>query len=1317
MKSAKTRQLGYSRSSLSAQRQRDKLQPSRVHEYFENSVDLSPDRIALTCESESLSYAELEARANKLAHYLRRLGVRPGDRVGLLLDRSINLYVGLLAIFKSGGAFVPLDPALPQDRLAFIIDDADLGYVITKQADVTNSSSWNTQWVKLETVQEAISAESSARPNRLGDADDISYIIYTSGTTGRPKGVPINHQNICNFMESCLPIYDVRADDNVYQGMTLTFDFSIEEVWPTFAAGARLVAGPSDHRKLGSELGEFLIEHNITVMACVPTLLATIDRDVPSLRTLLVGGEACPAELVNRWYKPGRRMLNTYGPTETTVTATWTELMPGEPITIGIPLPSYSVHIFDDHVCQLSDGEIGEICIGGPSVAVGYLNRPELTDDRFVNDPFSDRPGARLYRTGDRGRCLPNGEIEYLGRGDTQVKIRGYRIELGEIESVLREDFAVSDALVAARSSEGGVTELAAYITLHEQGEGEPETLRQRLAEVVQKRLPSYMQPSYLEILESLPMLPSGKADRSKLPAPVGPRFVMPILGEYQAPQNGVESQIATVWSRVFGIDRVSVTADFFNELGGHSLFAANVISKLRETQNFSSLSIADLYIHPTIRELANHLATTSASSFEQVTKSSRRQYSTRRVWSAGVAQVGLLYLVFMLTSWPAILLVKSSVSSTLVAILISALATMLNAILLPIIFRGIGLGRLKPGKYPLWGPTFCRFWIYRKVLALAPLDYLAGSPLMSLYARWLGAKIGNNTHIGTSRIQWPGLIEIGDETSIGYGVDLEPFIVEDGWLIIKPIKIGSRVFIGTNAVIAPGAVIEDDAVVLEQSLVSFCQRIPASETWAGSPSRRVDDDVSLKEMSARSISGRLTWTLMLSYLAGFVMLDGLTLASLAPGLVLLYELAAIDLRLAILAAPFAGLLFVLTVCTIVIVGKRIAVPELGVGYYPAYSSIGLRKWISDKFMHLSLTLTNSLYATIYTTRWLRLLGAKVGDRAEISTVSNIDPDLLTVGTESFVADLAVLGAARYHRGQVSFGLTEIGSRTFIGNTALVPGSKKVPDGCLIGVQSVPPVTAMGEGTSWLGSPALFLPRRQASQKFDDSVTFRPSRKMILARALIEFFRVVMPSALTYLGILLAMQLLGTLASVSTGRLLITLPILMFALALVVTSLVIAMKWLVVGRYRARVEPMWSFFVWRTEFVTALYENVAVPYLLRWLTGTPLLALIMRSFGASIGNRAYIDTTFMTEFDLVHVGDDTMIGDFTSLQTHLFEDRVMKMSTVVVRTGASIGSRSVILYDSEVSVEAKLDPLSLVMKGENLPELTHWRGIPAERIS
>jgi non-ribosomal peptide synthetase-like protein len=380
-------------------------------------------------------------------------------------------------------------------------------------------------------------------------------------------------------------------------------------------------------------------------------------------------------------------------------------------------------------------------------------------------------------------------------------------------------------------------------------------------------------------------------------------------------------------------------------------------------------------------------------------------------------------------------------------------------------------------------------------------------------------------------------------------------------------------------------------------------------------------------------------------------------------------------------------------------------------------STFGLRKWFADKLLQMSLAATNSMYATLYTVPWLRLLGAKVGRRSEVSTAAQLDPDLLTLGTESFIADMAAVGSASYRNGYVALGRTEVGNRSFVGNAALLRSGTTMGESALVGVHSMAPVDGVPHGTDWLGSPAIRLPRRQESESFADELIYSPTWWRVFERYVIEYFRIVLPST-----ILAATAIGGTLlaaAAAQQGRHLAALllaPLIVLAAGFATVLTVAALKWLVVGRYRPRVEPLWSRFVRRSELITALYETAAVPGLLVWLTGTPWMGPMLRLFGVRVGKRTCISTTFITEFDLVHIGDDVAVGSNTSLQSHLFEDRVMKMSTIDLEPGVSVGSRTVVLYDTRVCAGTAIDPLSLVMKGEELPADTRWRGIPSRAV-
>ncbi|WP_327241336.1 Pls/PosA family non-ribosomal peptide synthetase [Streptomyces sp. NBC_01320] len=1314
-----------------------------LNECFERACDRGPECTAVECGAERLSYAELDRQANRLARLLLARGVGPGDGVGILLDRSLDSYVALLGVIKSGASYVPLDPAFPADRLEFIVRDAGLRDFVTSSSLSDRTLHLPCAVLEVDRVVDRLAALPAGRPGVEIAPSSPCYVIYTSGTTGRPKGVVVSHASIVNFLRVVTPFYRVTGRDRVYQGLSIAFDFALEEIWPAWIAGATLVAGPAGGRIAGPDLTAFLAERGITVLCCVPTLLATLEPELPRLRTLLLSGEACPADLVRRWWRPNVRILNAYGPTETTVTASCSEPVPHRPVTIGAPLPTYRLYILDESLRAVPTGEPGEICIGGPGVAIGYVNRPALTAERFVPNPVArDRAAApRVYRTGDRGRRTTTGEIEYLGRVDTQVKIRGYRIELAEIEEVLREDDAVENAVVTPLERDGSAQDLVGYVTLAAAPDTVSEAdLRERLRIRLQGRLPGYMVPAHLEVLSAFPLLAADKVDRAALPAPISPPLTRRSRPR-AAPATPLEQRLAGLWSDVLGCDGISVTEDFFCDLGGHSMTAARLVSRMRQDPQLRDVAMGDLYAHPTLRGLAScieALATEPQAGPPATTEAAPAplNHSTTRVMVCGVAQLAGLYAWLFLPGLAMTVLFyrlfrsghtrvpasTAGVLDHLVRLPVPAITLLeigwlaITLLVLPLPVSRLLMAGVGPGRYPLWGVTYWRFWMQSKVLALTPLRLLAGSPLLAVCLRLLGAQIGSHCHL-QAMLAPPSLLRIGAGTSIGYGARLQTYTVESGRLRLGTIRIGSGCFVGTNSVVLPGAVIGDGASVGEQSLVPEDCVVPPGEHWAGSPATRQDTvPALLRDLEARADHEPWPARVLAGYGAGalLLVLGPMVIFGSASALVE-YTAWRYGLVWALAAAAAAGPLVPLATCLFALVTKRIVMPAAPhAGIHHERSAFGVRKWISDGLMLISLTMTQALYSTLYLVPFLRAMGARTGRWAEVATVNFVDPDMLVVGEGSFLADVSVVGPAIFHRGRIALAPAQIGRRSFVGNGALVPGSCRLGDNSLLGVHSLAPTRPMDPETTWLGSPAIFLPRREASQAFPAKLTYTPSRGLVAARLAIEYFRITLPatvSALSVLGVLFAA--LHMVGSLSPAVVVILGPALLLGAGLGCTVAAVAVKWAVVGPYRPRVEPLWSIWVRRTELVTGLYENLVVPVMVSLLTGTPWMGTVMRMFGARIGRRVWIATTFMTEFDLVHVGDDAAVGEFTSLQTHLFEDRVMKMDRVTVDDGASIGLRSVVLYDARVGAGARLDALSLVMKGECLPDGTRWRGIPA----
>ncbi|MCX7192237.1 MAG: amino acid adenylation domain-containing protein [Proteobacteria bacterium] len=1301
----------------------------QVQQFFEVSADRYPDRLCVVSNGISYSYADLERDSNKLANYLlNQQHIRVGERIGILLSPSYQSYVCILATLKANATFVPMDRSFPAERIQFICDDAEVKVLLTESAlrHLTRHLS-GMKILEIDSQHEALEHESADRPKGVSDAARLCYIIYTSGTTGKPKGVAINHGNYCNYLTVVPSIYGIRQDDRVYQGLTIAFDFSFDEIFPTFIAGAVLVTGsvdPSD--RVGAGLAAFLAQQRITVFHSVPTLLATIDQDMPLLATIFLGGETCPRDLAQRWLKPNRRIFNTYGPTETTITASWVQLSPDKPVTIGKPLPTYRIDVRDEQLQLRKPGEPGEICIAGPCVAQGYINRPDQTELRFVNDP--DQPDIRMYRTGDLGRIGENGEIEFMGRIDTQVKIRGYRIELAEIESVLLDDPDVANVLVnpwQGKRSED-VVELVAYLIAREGtviDQSKNESLYRRLCQ----KLPKYMVPAYIEWLLEFPTLPSGKADRAQLPGPLSRRLAT-LSGVIEYAADECEEKIASVWGEAFGADAVCVNAHFFNDLGGHSLFAARVVSGLREVPGFEQLSIRDLYANPTVRQLAvfvSDKAKLPQHGIHETRLESMRLASNKQVWLAGIIQTAALFVLSALLSAPFIAYVQmkslpTTFAGSLELVGVSVGLLFMMSLALPIAVKWAVIGRFKPGRYPLWGAYFLRFWLVQKVLHLVPWHLLCASLLVNGYLRLLGCSIGRGCHIGTQ--YFPGLVTLGDEVNIGYNVELTPYEISGGWLILTPIHLANGTFVGNGSVIDHGVRMKEGSGVGEQSMVPFRTTLPERTYWEGSPvCAQTSRPAALLQTSAARAS-ESTWNIGLWTLATAVsvpMLYVLPLIATIPALWPIFAgIKGYGVTGFCAALIPAGLIYVLVNCTLLAFIKWLIEPKLAEGVYAVHSQQGFRKWFVDRLMAISLMVNNSLYATLYTKFWLRALGVKVGHSAEVSTLSFFDPSLLTLEDECFVADMASLGAATFHNGWFVIRPTRIGHRAFVGNGSLVPSGGVMEEGTLLGVMSKPNGERIEAGTSWLGAPAIFLPRRQIIEGFGEEKTFNPSKAMVAQRLFVEFFRVVLPSALFLGGLAVSIFAFRWFVVNETLALAyLVMPMLAIAVAVVLTLIVAALKWIVVGKYVTDIKPIWSHFVWRSELITGLYENVPSLVLLGWLTGTPMLAPFLRLFGVKIGSRLFCETTYLSEFDLVEIADDVSIGKSVSLQTHLFEDRIMKMAKLTIDSGVDIGVRSIILYDAHVRARARIGSLSLILKAEVIPANSNWEGIPAQRIA
>jgi amino acid adenylation domain-containing protein len=581
----------------------DYPQNACIHQLFEEQVERSPDAIALVFEDQQLTYKELNERANQLAHYLGNLGVTAEVMVGICVQRSLEMVVGLLAILKAGGAYVPLDPAYPPERLAFMLEDTQVPVLLTQRRLVESLPKHQARVVCVDRDWEVIERQSEENPISKVKPDNLAYVIYTSGSTGKPKGVLVGHRGLCNLTKAQIQIFDVDPSSRVLQFASLSFDVATSDWVITLCSGATLCIAINNALLAGSGLIEVLRDRAITHIELPAAVLGVVPfEELPTLRTIIVGGEACSPDLIAKW-TPGRRFFNAYGPTESTVCATIAECTDSqEPPPIGRPIANTQVYLLDAHLQLVPIGIPGEIYIGGAGLARGYLNRPELTAERFIPNPLSNEPDSRLYKTGDLARYLPDGNIEFLGRIDHQVKIRGFRIELGEIEAVLSQHPDVQESLVISRSDVSGNQRLVAYIISNLELEC---TDFGSLRNFLKQKLPDYMVPSSFVFLNNFPLTPNGKVDRKALPEPdaINPEFST----TYVAPKTDIEQTIATVWQQVLHLAKVGIDDNFF-DLGGHSLLMAQAHSQLREVGDIN-VSIIEMFKYPTISSLAKHLS------------------------------------------------------------------------------------------------------------------------------------------------------------------------------------------------------------------------------------------------------------------------------------------------------------------------------------------------------------------------------------------------------------------------------------------------------------------------------------------------------------------------------------------------------------------------------------------------------------------------------------------------------------------------------------------------------------------------------------
>ena len=1311
--------------------QPDLIRAEVLADIFEATALRVPAKAALTFGTRCLTYGELDDLADRVAAHLIAAGVRPGQILGLWLPRGIDLLVMQLGIAKAGAAWLPFDPSTPVDRIRVCLDDASAGGLLTCAASADLVADLACPVWTAEAVTAPLLAPGQRRAGVL--PTHPAYVIYTSGSTGKPKGIRIDQGAICHFLRSENVMLGVREEDRVYQGFSVAFDMSFEEIWISYLVGATLWIGPREVAADPEALPRALIEQKITVLHAVPTLLALFAHDVPNLRLINLGGEACPEALIPRWVRPGRKIFNTYGPTEATVGASGAELEIGRPVTIGRPISNYRLLVidpaFENGLRLLLRGETGELCISGPGVGAGYLGRPELTAEKFLANPWPCGPqDDRLYRTGDLAFIDDDGCVHCLGRTDDQVKIRGFRVELGEIESALCRQAGVGTAAVILRSDDG-IERLVAYLVADSELTASAADLRSALGE----SLPPYMVPVHIETLAEMPRLTSGKIDRKALRARAL-EIAASLSAKSDQPESLAEEVLFAELAKLFPGQAIHRAADFFVDLGGHSLFAARLASAIRTHARFASFTVRDIYLLRSVGRIAEVLA--DVPDHQPAAVRDWTPPPAARRWLCGAAQALTIpgLVVLHMAQWLAPFFTFHFFTgdpddSVAIAIAVSLVAFMLATLLefaIAVAGKWLIAGPLKPGRYPLWGVTYFRWWLADRLIEAAPDYMLNGSPLYVSWLRLLGADIGQDVVIGSVTVRAHHLIRIGDGVSIGSGVNLENVRVEHGELLIGRITLAADSCIGSYAVLEGNTAVGEAGHLEGQSALSDGRSVPARRIWSGSPARDIGafDPTSLParpEVSETRLARE-----DLFFLLGVVGTAAIFFLPVFPTFMLIdwlddiYPWMQSDdvafqlITYFLLAFPATGVLIVSTVLISAAL-RWTFLPRLAEGRWPVHSNKYCSRWLVNQIQEFSLNILHGVYATVYSPMWYRLLGAKVGRGAEISTAQGLIPDLLTLGDETFIADAVMLGDEEIDGGWMTLRPTVISRRSFIGNGAYVPDGTVVPENVLIGVHSrVPDNDRMQPGDTWLGSPAINLPAREETHGFPEALTFAPSKQRQIGRGLIEALRIVTPHAVVIaVGYTVVLNVMPFAEAERWGAVFWYMNVAGMLYGLGAFLFVFILKWLLVGRYDKRAQPMWTPFVWISEAITTLYEGITIPNFMRYLRGTPWLPVAFRLLGTRMGRGVYMDTTDITEFDCVDIGDHSELNALCCPQTHLFEDRVMKIDHIRIGRRVTMGPRSVVLYSAEVGDNVKLGPLTLVMKGESIPTSSHWHGCPA----
>jgi len=1287
------------------------LQKKTLIHIFNKTVENLSNKVALRFNGNFITYKELDEYSNAFARYLLQLNISKNSTIGLYLPRGFELFIAHLGILKVGATYIPFDIETPVERVESVLNQTNSKFCVSEK--VVSEKIYNISIDELVLL--------NGNPIDYSDVNGISHIIFTSGSTGIPKGIPIKHFQIAHLIEAENKILNVNSNDLVYQGFSVSFDMWFEEVWISFLTGATLIIADNITSKSFDKLEIFLKINCVTVLHAVPSLLSFIGTDIPTLRLINSGGEACNENVIRKWSNENILLFNSYGPTETTVTATIGQLKIGNRIDVGKPLPNYSISIIDENQNPVVKGAIGEVAISGIGLSEGYYHNSRLTDKSFIKkeNNLDLMYGDMIYLTGDLGFINEMGNIIIQGRKDDQVKIRGYRVELGEVESSINSCEDVLNTVVVKKQI-AGIDQLIAFYE-SKSNDDISGILRKSIANL----LPLYMIPSHFIKVESFKRLDSGKIDRKSLPDINSINFHNKIDQNFS--DDAISTSVLLILTELFPGQEINFDSDFFNDLGGHSLLAAIFVSESRIRTEIFDISILDIYKIKKIGDIISFWKSKSKDN-KNLHLLNYKESSNFQYYLCGVMQLVGLFVIFGLLAAQIFIpflnyyIVASELEGIALPIIVAIVSFIITPPLIFLIILCIKrffIGEFKEGDYSLWGYTYFKWWFYKRLISIIPSETISNTPFYNFYLRTLGCKVSDNAQLNKFEFGVAELIRIGKNVTISANVILNNAEVENGFLKIRSIIIEDNGYVGTSSVVNGSCVIGNNGSLKDLSSLKTGQNIKKNEIWEGSPAFLIGQDyIEVEDEIVSIVTKKYKFTFFVLILLMSIIVT-LPLVPTIVGLHYLDENADSYSFYYLFATPIFSIIYLVLFIIEIVILTKIFNRKILVGTYSVYSETFINKWFTDQLFSLLLLVIKPIFATVYINSIYRLLGAKVGKNTEISNASNVSHHLLEIGDESFIADVAVIGENDIRNQQLIIKKTFIGNKVFIGNSAVIPQGLNLGNNKLIGVLSISPSQIKLDEleTDWFGSPAVQLPKRKINLNYPENLTFNPSFFRKFTRAFIEFIRILIPQSLILCFSILFLAFghdLVTKKSVLFS--ILNFPLYYISIVALPAFLVtLTLKWLIVGKYKKTELPMWTMKVWLTEAITSLYESIATPYFLEFLKGTIFLPIFLRLLGVKIGKKVFLDTTDFTEFDLVKIGDFSSLNYDSGPQTHLFEDRIMKIGPVNIGPYVTVGSGTIILYNTDIAENTRIQSLSLVMKGESVPPNSNWEGIPIQR--